>query len=91
MSIKRDMNIVRNVLSMKKPVRCVLGAADFAKLVNGQEVQKVDAAGKPECEIILSDIGFDVMTRIISQAKLISVVRRAKSDADKLIHGKHTV
>jgi hypothetical protein len=45
-----------------QPMRIVLDAEDFFRLVSGQEVEK------PGCKIILSDIGFELMTAMIRKA-----------------------
>ena len=47
---------------MKIPVRVVLNGDDFADLVLGKQVDKEGA------EIILSDIGFDMMRKLIDAA-----------------------
>jgi hypothetical protein len=55
-----------------------LDADDFAKLVNGEVVEK------EECRIILSDIGFSLMTKIVADATIKQVVNQAAAEAEML-------
>lgn len=66
---EKKLMMFESFINESGELRIVLDAEDFKKLVNGEEASSKEIHAGPNYRIILSDIGFDAMRKIIDEAE----------------------